>query len=75
VGAGVFAVVSNVVSIGPVWCVFAGPQESVEAAGQVIVDRRDYVRERLAIAVVDQPKTLMIVRSCTPSSRRSVAAV
>jgi hypothetical protein len=38
------AVVSNVVSIGPVWCVSAGPQESVEAAGQVIVDWRDYVR-------------------------------
>jgi len=36
-------VVSNVVSIGPGWCIFAGPQEAVEAAGQVIVDRRDYV--------------------------------
>src|SRR5215207_2555332 len=38
------AVVSNVVSIGPGWCVPAGPQEAVEAAGQVTVDRRDYVR-------------------------------
>jgi hypothetical protein len=27
------AVVSNVVSIGPDWCVSAGPQEAVEAAG------------------------------------------
>jgi hypothetical protein len=26
-------VVSNVVSIGPDWCVSAGPQEAVEAAG------------------------------------------
>ena len=39
----IWAVVSNVVSIGPGWCIFAGPQEAVEAAGQVIVDRRDYV--------------------------------
>ena len=39
----VFAVVSNVVSIGPDWCVCAGPQETVEAAGQVTVDRRDHV--------------------------------
>jgi len=37
------AVVSNVVSIGPDWCVSAGPQEAVEPAGQVTVDRRDYV--------------------------------
>jgi hypothetical protein len=39
-----FAVVSNVVSIGPDWCVSAGPQEAVEATGQITVDRRDYVR-------------------------------
>ena len=38
------AVVSNVVSIGPDWCVSAGPQEAVEATSQVIVDRCDYVR-------------------------------
>jgi hypothetical protein len=38
------AMVSNVVSIGPDWCVFVGPQEAVEAAGQVTVDRRNYVR-------------------------------
>ncbi len=38
------AVVSNVVSIGPDCCVSAGPQQAVEAAGQVTVDRRDYVR-------------------------------
>jgi hypothetical protein len=37
------AVVSNVVSIGPHWCLSAGPQEAVEAAGRVTVDRRDYV--------------------------------
>jgi hypothetical protein len=37
-------VVSNMVSIGPDWCASAGPQEAVEAAGQVTVDRRDYVR-------------------------------
>ena len=38
------AVVSNVVSISPDRCVSGGPQEAVEAAGQVIVNRRDYVR-------------------------------
>jgi hypothetical protein len=38
------AVVSNVVSIAPDRCVSGGPQEAVEAAGQVIVNRRDYVR-------------------------------
>jgi hypothetical protein len=32
--AGVLSVVSNVVSIGPDWCVSGGPQEGVEAAGQ-----------------------------------------
>jgi hypothetical protein len=33
VGASIFAVVSNVVSIGPDWCVSAGPQE-VPPGGQ-----------------------------------------
>jgi hypothetical protein len=38
------AVVSNVVSIGPDWCISARPQKAVEAAGQVTVDRGDYMR-------------------------------
>jgi hypothetical protein len=41
------AVVSNVVSIGLNWSrleLDSGPPEAVEAAGQVTVDRRDYVR-------------------------------